>query len=77
MLVQVSAEHSLDLGRLTEPDLMWTGSVCDSFVLVMTFDTIPVMLMSLDKYEQSLQYMQKLQNSWETGLTMIVLVFDV
>ena len=43
----------------------------------MTFDTIPVMLMSLDKCEQTLQYMQKLQNSWETGLTMIVLVFDV
>ena len=43
----------------------------------MTFDTIPVMMMSLDKYEQNLQYKQKLQNSWETGLTVIVLVFDV
>ena len=70
-LVQVSAEHSLDLDKLIEPDLMWTRSVCDSFALVMAFDTIPAMLMSLDKN------LQNLQNSWKNGLTMIVLVFYV
>ena len=75
MLVQVSAETFSGLGQIDwtglEPDLMWTGSVCDSFVLVMTSDTISAMLMSLDNN------VQNLQNSWENGLTMIVLVFDV
>ena len=37
----------------------------------MVSDTIPAMLMSLDKN------VQNLQNSWENGLTMILLVFDV